>query len=45
MAKKRITFYVDSETHDKFKNLCEKNGSVMSKKIQMLMIEEIKIKR
>ncbi len=37
MGKKRITFYLDSKIHNKFKKLCEKNGIVMSKKVQMLI--------
>ena len=42
MAKKRITFYLDSSVHDKFKKNCEKKGLVMSKRIQKLIEEEIK---
>ena len=42
MGKKRITFYIYSELHDKFKKVCEKNGIVMSRKIEMLMDEYVK---
>ncbi len=42
MGKKRITFYLDSEVHDKFKQLCEKNGTIMSKKVQKLIEESVK---
>ena len=37
MGKKRITFYLDSNIHSKFKKLCEARGIIMSKKIQMLV--------
>lgn len=42
MAKKRITFYLDSDIHDEFKNLCDKNAVVMSKKVQMLIEKSLK---
>ena len=42
MNKKRITFYLSTNLHEEFKNFCEKRGIVMSKKIGMLIEEEIK---
>lgn len=42
MGKKRITFYIDAKTHDNFKRLCKKKGTVMSKKVEMLIKKSIK---
>lgn len=42
MGKKRVTLFVDSDTYDEFKEFCDKNGLVLSKRFEMFMEEELK---
>ena len=45
MGKKRVTLFVDSETYDKFKEYCDKQGLVLSKRFERFMEEELKKNR
>ena len=45
MAKKRVTLFVESETYDKFKEYCDKNGLILSKKFEIFMQKELEKKR
>ena len=42
MGKKRVTLFVESEIYDKFKEYCDKNGLVLSKRFERFMEEELK---
>jgi hypothetical protein len=37
MSKKKVTLSVDSEVYDKFKDYCEENAIMLSKKIEIFM--------
>lgn len=42
MVKKRVTLFVESEVYDKFKEHCDKQGLVLSKRFERFMEEELK---
>ena len=42
MAKKRVTLFVESAIYDKFKEYCDKQGLVLSKRFERFMEEELK---
>lgn len=42
MVKKRVTLFVESEIYDKFKEYCDKQGLVLSKRFEKFMEEELK---
>ena len=44
MTKKRVTLFVEADVYDKFKEFCDKNGLVLSKKFEMFMEGELKKK-
>ena len=39
--KKKVTLSVDSETYDKFSELCEERGFVLSKQVEFFMNGEL----
>jgi len=41
MGKKRVTLFVESEIYDKFKEYCDKQGLVLSKRFERFMEEEL----
>ncbi len=45
MGKKRVTLFVESEIYDKFKEYCDKNGLVLSKRFERFMEEGLKKKK
>lgn len=45
MGKKRVTLFVESEIYDKFKEYCDKNGLVLSKRFERFMEGELKNKK
>jgi len=42
MGKKRVTLFVEEEIYDKFKDYCDKQGLVLSKRFEKFMEEELK---
>jgi len=42
MTNKKVTLSLDAETYDKFKDYCEKNAVMLSKKIEIWMREFLK---
>ena len=42
MSKKRVTLFVESEIYDKFKEYCDKQGLVLSKRFEKFMEGELK---
>jgi len=42
MGKKRVTLFVDSEIYEKYKQYCEKNGLILSKRFEIFMENELK---
>ena len=43
MGKKRVTLFVDSEIYEKYKQYCEKNGLILSKRFEIFMENELKV--
>lgn len=41
MADKNITLKVNSETYDKYRELCKKKGYVVSRQIEIFMEEQV----
>jgi len=44
MKKKRVTLFVDSEIYEKYKQYCERNGLILSKRFEIFMEDELKKK-
>lgn len=42
MGKKRVTLFVDSEIYEKYKQYCDKNGLILSKRFEIFMENELK---
>mgnify|MGYP000450983694 FL=1 len=42
MKKKRVTLFVDSEIYEKYKQYCERNGLILSKRFEIFMEDELK---
>jgi len=42
MGKKRVTLFVNSKIYEKYKQHCEKNGFILSKRFEMFMENELK---
>lgn len=42
MAKKIISLSVDEEAYQNYKQVCDKNGWILSKQVENFMIREIK---
>lgn len=42
MPKKRVTLFVDSEIYERYKQYCEKNGLILSKRFEIFMENELK---
>ncbi len=42
MVKKRVTLFVESTIYDRFKEYCDKQGLVLSKRFEIFMEEELK---
>ncbi len=45
MVKKKVTLNIESKVYDSFKDYCEKNAIVLSKKIEIVMLELLKTTR
>jgi len=41
VAKKRVTFFVDTKVYDLFKKYCEENGFILSKRVENLLKYEV----
>ena len=41
MPKKKVTLSIDSKIYDKYKQYCEDNAIMLSKKIELFMKKEI----
>jgi len=39
--KQKVTLSIDSETYDKYRNFCEENAYMLSKKIELFMKKEL----
>ena len=44
MSKKKVTLSIDEKTYDRYKDHCEKNALMLSKKVELFMEEELKNK-
>jgi len=44
MPKKKVTLSIDSKVYDKYKDHCEKNAIMLSKKVELFMDDELKKK-
>ncbi|RLJ01372.1 MAG: hypothetical protein DRP10_04220 [Candidatus Aenigmatarchaeota archaeon] len=42
IGKKRVTLFVNSEIYDRYKQYCEKNGLILSKRFEIFMENELK---
>ncbi len=42
MAKKKVTLSIESKVYDNYKDHCEKNAIMLSKKIELFMGRELK---
>ncbi len=42
MTKKKVTLNIDSKVYDSFKSYCERNAIILSKKIEIAMVELLK---
>jgi len=42
IGKKRVTLFVNSEIYEKYKQYCEKNGLILSKRFEIFMENELK---
>ena len=42
MSKQKVTLSIDSETYKKFKDYCEENAIMLSKKVEIWMKQELK---
>ncbi len=45
MTKKKVTLNIDSKVYDSFKDYCERNAIVLSKKIEIVMLELLRTTR
>jgi len=43
--KKAVTLSIDEEIYENYRNYCEKNGLILSKKVEIFMKEELNKKR
>ena len=41
MGKKKVTLSIDSKVYDSYKEYCEKNAILLSKKIELFMKKEL----
>lgn len=44
MTKKKVTLSIDDKIYDKYKDHCEKNALMLSKKVELFMEKELKEK-
>jgi hypothetical protein len=42
IKKKKVTFSIDAKIYDSYREFCEKNAFLLSKKIEIYMREELK---
>lgn len=45
MAKKKVTLSIDDKVYDKYKDYCEKNALMLSKKVELFMENELSEKK
>jgi len=44
MSKKKVTLSIDEKIYDRYREYCEKNALMLSKKVELFMEKELKEK-